>query len=76
MENEMNILVVQDNISNEEIKHLIYTIRGKQVMLDSDVAMLYHYETKKINQTVKRNINRFPERFCFKLTEEELETMW
>lgn len=76
MENEMNILVVQDNISNEEIKHLIYTIRGKQVMLDSDLAMLYHYETKKINQTVKRNINRFPERFCFKLTEEELETMW
>ena len=45
-------------------------------MLDSDVAMLYHYETKKINQTVKRNIDRFPERFCFKLTEEELETMW
>ncbi len=47
MENEINSLVVQDNISNEEIKKLIYTIRGKQVMLDSDVAMLYHYETKK-----------------------------
>ena len=40
-------------------------------MLDSDVAMLYHYETKKINQAVKRNIDRFPERFCFQLTEEE-----
>lgn len=76
MENEINNLIVQDHLSNEEIKNLIYTIRGKQVMLDSDVAMLYHYETKKINQTVKRNINRFPERFCFKLTEEELETMW
>ena len=76
MENEINSLVVQDNISNEEIKNLIYTIRGKQVMLDSDVAMLYHYETKKINQAVKRNIDRFPERFCFKLTEEELEIMW
>lgn len=76
MKNEINNLVVQDNISNEEIKNLIYTIRGKQVMLDSDVAMLYHYETKKINQAVKRNIDRFPERFCFKLTEEELETMW
>jgi hypothetical protein len=60
----------------ENIKNLIYTIRGKQVMLDSDVARLYHYETKKINQTVKRNIERFPERFCFKLTEEELESMW
>lgn len=76
MENEINNLVMQDNISNEEIKNLIYTIRGKQVMLDSDVAMLYHYETKKINQAVKRNIDRFPERFCFKLTEEELETRW
>ena len=42
MENEINSLVVQDNISNEEIKNLIYTIRGKQVMLDSDVARLYH----------------------------------
>ena len=62
--------------SSDNIRNLIYTIRGRQVMLDSDVAMLYHYETKKINQTVKRNINRFPERFCFKLTEEELETMW
>ena len=40
-------------------------------MLDSDVAMLYNYETKKVNQVVKRNIDRFPERFCFQLTEEE-----
>ena len=47
MQNQKNSLIVQDNISNEEIKNLIYTIRGKQVMLDSDVAMLYHYETKK-----------------------------
>ena len=44
MENEINNLIVQDHLSNEEIKNLIYTIRGKQVMLDSDVAMLYHYE--------------------------------
>ena len=63
-------------ISSENIKNLIYTIRGKQVMLDSDVAMLYHYETKKINQTVKRNINRFPEKFCFRLTKDEFEFMW
>ena len=53
MENEINNLVVQDNISNEEIKNLIYTIRGKQVMLDSDVAMLYHYTTKNINKAVE-----------------------
>ena len=45
MENEINDLTVQNTISNEEIKNLIFTIRGKQVMLDSDVAMLYHYET-------------------------------
>ncbi len=54
-----------------DIKNLIYCIRGKQVMLDSDVAMLYHYETKKINQTVKRNIERFPQNFCFQLAEYE-----
>ena len=58
-----------------DIKNLIHTIRGKQVMLDSDVAMLYHYETKKINQTVKRNADRFPENFCFQLNENELENL-
>ena len=73
---EENKLAVQNVLTNEDIKKLIYTIRGKQVMLDSDVAMLYNYETKKINQAVKRNIDRFPERFCFQLTEEELKIMW
>lgn len=73
---EENKLIIKNELSNEEIKNLIYTVRGKQVMLDSDVAMLYHYETKKINQTVKRNIERFPEKFCFRLEEKELETMW
>ena len=68
---EENKLSVRNEITNEDIKKLIYTIRGKQVMLDSDVAMLYNYETKKVNQVVKRNIDRFPERFCFQLTEEE-----
>ena len=57
------------------IKSLIYCIRGKQVMLDSDVAMLYHYETKKINQAVKRNINRFPEKFCFQLLRSQFVTL-
>ena len=73
---EENKLTIQNELTNEEIKNLIYTIRGKQVMLDSDVAMLYNYETKKVNQAVKRNIDRFPERFCFQLTEKELEIMW
>ena len=59
----------------ENIKNLIHTIRGKQVMLDSDVAMLYQYTTKNINKAMKRNINRFPEDFCFKLTEKEVENL-
>jgi len=51
-----------------KIKNMIYEIRGKQVMLSSDVAKLYNSETKIINQVVKRNINRFPDDFCFQLT--------
>ena len=73
-----NVMIVNkesgiEKYETDNIKNLIYTIRGKQVMLDSDVAMLYHYETKKINQTVKRNIERFPKKFCFQLTEDEIE---
>lgn len=63
------------NYETENIKNLIYTIRGKQVMLDSDVAMLYHYETKNINKAMKRNKDRFPEDFCFQLTKEEVENL-
>ncbi len=59
----------------ENIKNLIYTIREKPVMLDSDVAMLYHYETKYINLAVRRNEERFPENFCFQLTEEETKSL-
>ena len=65
---EENNLAIQNELSNEDIKNLIYTIRGKQVMLDSDVAMLYHCETKYVNRVVKRNIERFPEDFCFQLS--------
>lgn len=64
---EENKLVMQNELVIEDIKNLIYTIRGKQVMLDSDVAMLYHYQTKRINETVSRNKERFPEKFCFQL---------
>ena len=53
------------DIRIEDIQKLIYTIRGKQVMLDSDVARLYEYQTKNINKAVKRNIKKFPEDFCF-----------
>ena len=72
---EQTNLAIQNELTNEDIKKLIYTIRGKQVMLDSDVAMLYHYETKNVNKAVKRNIDRFPEEFCFQLTENEFQTL-
>ncbi|MGN2375619.1 ORF6N domain-containing protein [Sphingobacterium spiritivorum] len=61
--------------SHDEIRKLIYSIRGKQVMLDSDLASLYQVETKNLNRAVKRNIERFPESFCFQLTEEEVENL-
>ena len=80
MDKENSIVPTNEDLNvvtyeTENIKSLIYTIRGKQVMLDSDVAMLYHYETKKINQTVKRNIERFPEKFCFQLNENEVKNL-
>ncbi|CAG5015637.1 hypothetical protein DYBT9275_05380 [Dyadobacter sp. CECT 9275] len=62
-------------ISTMEIRNLIYSIRGKQVMLDSDLASLYEVETKNLNKAVKRNIERFPASFCFQLTEEEVENL-
>lgn len=57
----------------DQIQSHIYTIRGVQVMLDRDLAVLYQVETKVLNQAVKRNINRFPDRFMFQLTSEEFE---
>ena len=57
------------------MENMIYEIRGKQVMFNSDVARLYNVETKRINEIIKRNINRFPEEFCFQITIEELEKL-
>ncbi|MCP1996106.1 ORF6N domain-containing protein [Flavobacterium sp. HSC-61S13] len=62
-------------IAQKEIENLIYTIRGKQVMLDSDLASLYQVETKNLNKAVKRNIERFPASFCFQLSKEEVENL-
>ena len=59
----------------EDIKSLIYTIRGKHVMLDGDVARLYKYATKNVNKAMKRNIERFPEDFCFQITDEEMDSL-
>ncbi len=70
----MSEVIVKDNI---QIENLIYEIRGKQVMLDSDLAKLYGCKngTKSLNLAVKRHINRFPERFMFQLTLEEYVTI-
>lgn len=65
-------LVIEDN---KEIQSMIYTFRGRQVMLDSDLAMLYQVTTSNLNKAMKRNIARFPERFCFQLTENEYENL-
>lgn len=62
-------------ISEVTIKNLIYMVRGQQVMLDSDLAVLYQVETKVFNQAVKRNIERFPEKFRFQLTKEEYDSL-
>ncbi len=61
--------------TNREIQSMIYTIRGKHVMVDSDLAELYKVTTGNLNKAMKRNLSRFPEYFCFKLTELEYENL-
>lgn len=78
IENNSIVLLEKEDITDyndEDIRNLIYTIRGKQVILDSDVARLYRCETKYINRVVKRNIERFPEEFCFQLSIEEFQNL-
>lgn len=62
-------------ISNSVIQSLIYTVRGQQVMIDNDLAVLYQVETKRLNESVKRNIGRFPGSFCFQMTKEEYDSL-
>lgn len=62
-------------IDDKQILSKIYTIRGKKVMLDRDLAELYGVETRRLNEQVKRNIKRFPDRFMFKLDENEISVM-
>lgn len=59
----------------ERIEGLIYLIRGKKVILDSDLAKIYGVETARLNQQMQRNIERFPEDFVFQLTKEEFEIL-
>ena len=62
-------------VSDEVLMNKIYLIRGQKVMLDRDLAELYNVETKALNQSVKRNWNRFPVDFMFQLTSEEYQAL-
>lgn len=73
MDCSMNELAILDN--SKTIQNKIYTIRDVQVMLDEDLASLYGVEPKRLNEQVKRNIARFPEKFRFQLTEYEYENL-
>ena len=71
MADDKNLVIVD----NKEIQSMIYTFRGMQVMLDSDLARLYQVETKYLNRQRNRNAERFPEDFCFQLSKEEYEIL-
>lgn len=68
IENEdlMNEIIIKD----KQIENMIFEVRGVQVILSLDVAILYQIETRILNQVIKRNIDRFPSTFCFQLTDE------
>ncbi|OGU38485.1 MAG: DNA-binding protein [Ignavibacteria bacterium RIFOXYB2_FULL_35_12] len=72
MEESKNSLIVYDSTT---IQRKIYTVRDVQVMLDSDLAKFYNVETRRLNEQVRRNIDRFPDEFMFQLTKEEYENL-
>ena len=71
----MNELSIQELSNTDLIRSRIFTIRGVQVMLDRDLAELYGVATKALNQAVKRNIERFPERYMFQLNKDDVANM-
>lgn len=68
-------VTVHDQPSIDQVKSRIYSVRGVEVMLDRELAQLYGVETKVLNQAVKRNIQRFPERFMFQVSPEEWDSL-
>lgn len=67
--------IIPSTLTEEYIRHRIYTIRGVQVMIDRDLAEMYGVETGQLNRQVKRNADRFPEDFMFQLTKEDVESL-
>ena len=70
---EKNTVALPNPLVSTGVEKMILVIRGKQVLLDRDLATLYGVETRRINEQVKRNIERFPEDFCFQLDKNEFE---
>ena len=68
-ENQKEMML--EKLSNSSIERRIYTVRGEHVMIDRDLADLYGVENRSLRQSVRRNIEKFPEDFLYKLTEEE-----
>lgn len=64
-----------NNLIENKIENLVYEVRGVEVMIDSDLAMLYEVETKRINEAVKNNLDKFPERISWKLTKDEANNL-
>ena len=76
MENQNEIIrAPKDNSIQPQIETLIYVVRGRQVMLDADLAKLYGVETRRLNEQVKRNIERFPADFMFQPTKDEITNL-
>ena len=71
----MNDITIPDPVVQDSIRSRIFTIRGVQVMFDRDLAELYGVPTKALNQAVKRNIERFPERFMFRMSNEDIANL-
>ena len=69
------LIPILETKEESEIKDKIYNFRGKEAMLDSDIAELFQIETKRLIQQMKRNINRFPEDFCFQLNSKEFKNL-
>ena len=69
----VNNQVIEESLTPEIIREKIYIIRGRKVMLDRDLAMLYGVPTMRLNQAIRRNLKRFPPDFMFQLTQDEMK---
>lgn len=71
-----NTELVPVEVTEEFLREKLYEVRGVKVMLDADLAEIYGYGTKRLNEQVKRNIRKFPEDFMFQVTDEEVKILW